>query len=238
MATLSWIVSVLLGLALSASTAGMTVSGYKVVVRTVVQDDLSLSRRYEFHVALDLAATLDFEKALLREAGYRLIEEREGDTYRLLAHRVYLADSSSLAFASDCFSSIEVQRSKGGFIYSEDFNTNFLIQKIDQSELEQDYAMAKVLMSDLTFQFVAVLPYQITESNGGDFFQDSVSWSYDVETLFNHQILSMKAYSELHDPGDGERLMFGMAASILLLSVLLLVKLLVSSRPAQAKTQN
>lgn len=209
----------LLGIAVSSLAAQSTLSGYKAVVRTTVYEDRSMSREIELNYSADEKEAAQSKRNFFQSYGYHLIERIDNDNFYLTASKIIPPDG----FSDDPFSRLLLNRNDNAYNYSEDFSNHFVIQDIQNSDLKNDLATAKVLLADVEYQFVVVMPGKIVETNANQFHMDTAAWSYDIEQLLNRQNFQMHVNSTV-ERNDHALWSFAVIA-IIVLAIAVLIKL-------------
>jgi len=172
-------------------------TGYKGYVKTTVYEDGSISRRIELVFGIDEREDAQTQKDFFIQNGYRVNEHAETNEFHLVAEKVCPASSSEMETCNDAFSKILLERKNGQFTFTEDFQTQFIRDEIAQTDLKDDRATVRVLMAELQYRFITMLPGKITSSSSGQFHVDTCEWHYDVEQLLTTASLKMTAQSEL-----------------------------------------
>lgn len=189
---MSFLVSVLL-----QPTQGTSLSGYKVYVRTMVYEDGSIARMVELNLNPDNKEAIQFKKKFLTDNGYEVYEKATDSSFYLMASKAVGAFTKNENVFSDGLSSIRIRKAAEEFEYREEFFTAMVVEEVQNSDLRNDEAAAKVLLADTQFDFVTKLPGRMLSVNTGEFDQEEARWRYDIEQLFKNPSFVMEAKSSV-----------------------------------------
>ena len=213
-----------LSTSLGSSATDVSIYGYRVNVVTIIYDDLSVARQFEYRISADIFFSLEFERKLLEERNYKIHTTEIDEDKFLIAKAIHNPTNEYLNVYEDVFSTIQVEKENGKLVFHETFKTDFLQDKIDQSDLKDDLETAKIMMSDLRYDFISILYGKVTETSGGDFYLDTAKWSFDVEGLFNNASLSMGATSTIERHEQEYWIVAGIGFGLILIGFLMLMR--------------
>jgi hypothetical protein len=189
---MSFLVSVLLQTAQETS-----LSGYKALIRTTIYEDGSIARKVELNLNPDNKEAIQFKKKFLTDNGYVVYEKATDSSFYLVGSKDVGDFVKNENVFSDGLSSIRIRKIEEEFEYREEFFTAIVVEEVQNSDLRNDEAAAKVLLADTQFDFQTKLPGRMLSVNTGEFDQNEARWKYDIEQLFKNPSFIMEAKSSV-----------------------------------------
>lgn len=204
---------------MSSLEAQSTLSGYKAVVHTTVYEDCSVNRTIELNYSVDEKESAQNKRDFFQSYGYHLVERVDRNNFYLTASKIIPPEGVS----DDPFGKVQLNRKNNSYNYTEDFSANFVTQDIQNSDLKSDMATAKVLLADVEYQFVVIMPGKIIETNANQFHLDTASWNYDIEQLLSRPVFHMNISSSVE---RNDNALWSLAVvAVIVLAIAVLIKL-------------
>jgi len=202
-------------------------ASYKATVVSFVYEDGSLSRRVTLNYSIDEKDAALAKRSFFTANGYTVHDYADEGNYFLIAERVKSPDQPSL---EDAFSRTELTIEDRRINWVDKFSTEFIRRDIENSDLKDNLATAKVMLADLEYSFYAVFPGHITESSSGEIQGDTTVWHYDVEQLLHHDHFEMSASSTVDRQDSLIWYVFLIGVLLVTIGILLFVKTQINRR--------
>lgn len=182
-----------------------------------------MSRLVRIALTADQPDALAYKRDFLVRCGYSVIERTFEDMPGLEATKVFVPTRYEPEWV-DLLSRIHVRQLGDTVYYHEEFSTDLLMKEVEASELRKDHPTAKVLLADTHIDFLTILPGRVTTALAGDFSQDSIAWSYDVERLFANKSFVMSAQSSVARQEELSWILLAVSLLVTTVGVLILAK--------------